>query len=233
MIQVLHNWNEIGIATKSLAAKNLPRHATAEKTWDLYQLHPFLQSLSPDSRVIDLGCSGASTLKFLHALGFQNIYGIDLTITALDRVIQLSRMWKNRTFKPPFRLRRTDLTKTPYPDHHFDLAICLSVIEHGVDLGRFLAESARILKANALLFITTDYWQDKITQTHTVKEFNLPWTIFSKTDIEQLLALAAQHGFCLCEPSPIPPCGEKCVVWNGLEFSFICLVLKKTQEAPS
>ena len=233
MIQVLQNWNEIGIATKSLAAQNLPRHTTAEKTWDLYQLHPFLQSLPTTARVIDLGCSGASTLKFLHALGFQNIYGIDLNITILDRLIQLSRMWKNRTFKPPFRLRRADLTKTPYPDQHFDLAICLSVIEHGVDLPRFFAESARILKPGALLFITTDYWQDKITPTHTVKEFNLPWNVFSKTEIENLLTLAAQHGFSLYEQSPIPPCSEKCVVWNGLEFSFICLVLKKKQETPS
>jgi hypothetical protein len=64
-------------------------------------------------------------------------------------------MLRERTWRPPFRLRRGDLTGTLLPSASCDMAISISTIEHGVDVERFLAEAAWILGAGGLLLVTT------------------------------------------------------------------------------
>lgn len=226
MIKILGNWDEIGAAVNFLGRQKLPRHGSAEKCWDLYHLHQVARDLPRSAPVIDLGCSGLHVLKFLHALGFSDLLGVDLNVTGLDRALRLRLMAREKTWRPPFRLRRGDLTRTHLPDASFNLATCVSVIEHGVDVNAFLAEAARLLRPGGRLFITADYWEEPLAPV-AAGEFGLPWRILTRLDIEALLQTARELGLNPIGNSNIPNCAEKCVYWNGRDYTFITLGLRK------
>lgn len=227
MIKVLQNWEEIGQCVQGLCRQGLPTHQSPEKNWDLYQLVQVVQDLSPTAHIIDLGCAGSNILKLLYALGYQNLEGIDLSIPILDRLRQGIRMWQNRSFQRPYRISRQDMTKTRFADGSFDLAVCVSVIEHGVDWSRFLAEASRILRPGGRLFLTTDYWEDKLSVDAALRDFNLPWIICSRVEMKELIRTARNYSLHLWEECPIPDCGDTCVVWNQKEYTFICIVFRK------
>ena len=227
MINVLQNWQEIGEATMCLGRLGMPKHVSGEKCWDLSKLHDIVEPLPRTAKVIDLGCNGVCVLKMLYAMGFEELVGVDLSPLATDRISQLLRMWRNRTLKRPFKIYKRDLTQTDFPAETFDLATCVSVIEHGVDIEAFLKESSRILKPGGLLYITADYWEDKIDTSDSTGEFGLPWEIFSKDQIERFLEMARHCGFSLYENANIPACTQRCVVWQNKEYTFISLVFVK------
>lgn len=227
MIRVLQNWEEIGSAHKFLALNDLPRHGSAEKCWDLRLLYDIVEPLPRTAKIIDLGCSGVHTLKFLYALGFQNLTGVDLKPAVTDRINQVLRMWRGRTLTRPFKLYRRDITQTRFPQKTFDLATCVSVIEHGLDFEKFLIESSRILKPGGLLFVTADYWQEKIDISGDPGEYGLAWNILCKKDIEDIIELAGRFEFELYEDGGIPKCADRCTAWHRREFTFIAVVLRK------
>ncbi|MCF7958506.1 MAG: class I SAM-dependent methyltransferase [Phycisphaerae bacterium] len=227
MINVLQNWTEIGQSAIELGRRDLPRHDCAEKCWDLYHLTGLIENLPLDARIVDLGCGGVFTLRFLHAMGFTALTGVDLTINVFDRARQFIRMWRGKTLKRPFRLYKQDLTHTKFASGTIDVATCISVLEHGVDSDKFFKEASRILKPSGLLYITVDYWEDKIDVSEDVREFGLPWQIFSKKDIEQLLTSARSHGLKLHTETTIPKCQDKCVVWHKKEYTSILLAFVK------
>jgi len=228
MIKVLQDWRQIGQATKYLGNKDLPRHITAEKNWDLSQLHTLCCSLDRTARIIDLGCGGLCTLTLLSAMGFENLLGVDLHVSCVDRCRQLRRMWRDRTAKPPFRLYSRDLMRTGFPAASFDLATCISVIEHGVDSEIFLREASRILKPGGLLFVTADYWADPTDVPDAPDQYGQAWRILSRKDIEDFLTLAGRRGFEPYEGSLIPDCADRCLLWQKKEFTAIAVVLRKT-----
>lgn len=228
MLNVLHSWEEIGEANKFLKRNNLPAHSSPEKNWDLYQVYKVLNNMPREKNIVDLGCGELYTLKFLYAMDFINLYGIDFSLTWKSRLSQIRMMWRARSLRVPFHLYKRDILATGFPDQFFDIAICISVIEHGVDLEKFLAETHRILKPDGLVFITTDYWEEELKLKDNCKPFGLPWKIFSKKDVELLIRLSYHAGFSLYKDSSIPGCFERCVIWNKQEYTFISIVLKKT-----
>jgi SAM-dependent methyltransferase len=227
VIKVLRSWLDIGEACTSLAAAGLPRHSSPEKNWDLFLLQTLLRGMPKDRAIVDLGCGDLSTLKLLDALGFRDLHGVDLSIPVRAYVSQTVRMLRRRTMTPPFHLHRGDMTRTHFPDATFDLATCISVIEHGVDVEAFFREVARILKPAGRLLVTTDYWEDGIEPATTVQPFGLPWTPFSREGVVQLVETAGTAGLMLEEGAEIPPCRDRCVVWNGRAYTFIALVLRR------
>jgi len=227
MIKVLQNWEEIGQCVRKLCRENLPTHQSPEKNWDFYQIYEVAKDLAPTADMIDLGCAGSNILKLLSAMGYTNLRGIDLTVPIMDRLRQGIRMWRNHSLRRPYRISRQDMTKTRFDDESFDLAVCVSVIEHGVDCDRFLAEASRILKPGGRLLVTTDYWEEKIPVDSSIRDFKLPWMIFSRAEITELIQKAKTYSLQLWEESEIPDCGNRCAVWNQKEYTFLCVVFRK------
>lgn len=227
MINVLQNWQEVGSATLALQRERLPIHSTAQKNWDHYLLHKIVSSQDREIRIIDLGCGEAHTLKLLYSLGFENIHGLDFRISWRVRVTQLVRSWREKALSLPFRLYSGDITRTPFRNHSYDLAVCVSTIEHGVNIKAFLQEVSRILKPGGLLFITTDYWEEELQTNDSAKAFGLPWKVFSRNDIELLIGLARASGLVLYQDTPIPACSEKTVIWQNSNYTFISLLFRK------
>lgn len=214
MIQVLQNWQEVETATQALEQSNLPTHITIQKNWDQWLLAQLLEENFVDrqSKILDLGCGDCCTLEFLSALGFHDLHGIDLNIKAESS---------------NYRLYQGNITETSFSDSSFDVAVSISVIEHGVDLNGFFREAYRILKPGGLLFVTTDYWQDKISIDISIQPFGLSWTVFSGAEIENAIGLAKTHGFVLPENHRIPACCDTPVSWYEKNYTFLALTFQK------
>ncbi len=216
MIKVLKNWQEIGDATLSLQRKGLPTHSDTRKNWDLSLLYQTIASENRNSRIVDLGCSPGCTLVFLISLGFTNLYGIDFDLEFTGGK------------KFPANVYKGDLTDTTFESDFFDVAISISVIEHGVDLKDLFNEVNRILKNDGLLFLTTDYWAEK-QDVGKINPLGLPWKVFSEADIQELINIAQDYGFSLNEDINIPSCSEQTIIWQGIEYTFIALIFKKKE----
>lgn len=215
MIHVLRSWLEIGEATLFLQRQSLPTHITVQKNWDQFLLSQQLQDTPRHSAILDLGCGDCCTLKFLAAIGFIHLSGIDLQLPSLASSL-------------PYQLYQGNLLNTPFAEQSFDWAISISVIEHGVDLKAFFQEAYRILKPKGLLFITTDYWEEKVEVEDSIQPFDLPWQIFSKSQIQDAITIAQACGFTLKQESMIPACADKTVTWYGKDYTFIALTFCKT-----
>lgn len=228
MIRVLKSWNEIGSAILNFQRMRLPLHMDASKNWDHYELYHLLENINPPSKILDIGCGIGSTLKFLHALGYQNLFGIDRAIDLKLRFWQFGRMLKKWDFKLPCHLKSGDALTSSYKDSRFDLLTCISVIEHGVEPNRFFKEAWRLLKRSGHLFLTTDYWENKICNNDKIRPYGFGWRIFSKSEIADLIKTSENNGFRLATNMAIPPCGEKTIHWNSVEYTFISLELIKS-----
>lgn len=212
MIQVLQNEQSVEATTEQLKSWGLPTHITVQKNWDQWLLHQMVDDRPKDVKLLDLGCGDCCTLDFLNALKFSDLQGIDLRI--------------NSAAARPYQLHEGDMTQTAFPDAAFHVAVSISVIEHGVNLTKFFQEAYRLLKPAGQLFVTTDYWREKIPVENTIRPFDLPWQIFSKDEIQTVIALAAKQGFQLGN-SEIPECNETPVSWYGKDYTFIALTFKK------
>jgi SAM-dependent methyltransferase len=227
LIRVLQSLEEVEEAIIILKKNGLSCHGEYIKNWDLVQICEILGKVGKDAFVLDMGCRGkrCSDMRFLYSKGVINSYGIDLTIPIVEKLTQIALMIKNR-MKLPFTLVQGDLTKTKFKDGSFDLIICLSVIEHGVDLESFLKEAYRLLKNPAILYVSTDYWEPKCQVEDYLKPFGLEWKIFSKIEIEELINLAKKCNFNI-ENENIPRPRDKVIHWEGKQYTEISLIFEK------
>ena len=234
MIHVLKNWSQVGQAIGYLSSlgtdkQNRVYHGTPVKNWDLAQLANVLKNENKDIRILDMGCGGSSFLRFCYVNKFRNVYGIDLTIHFQDRWQQLM-YFKNNNFRLPYHLLEQDITKTNFEDYSFDFLVCLSVIEHNVNLDKFLEESCRLLKKNGLLYISTDYWDKKIDTSDAPSMYGAEpgqdWNIFSKEEINSFIQSAKRYGL-LLKKEGIPNVGKPIIEWNSKKYTFLSMVLIK------
>lgn len=228
MIRVLSSWEEVGEAINILRNKGLELHGDPVKNWDLVQISEILDKYDNNIRVLDMGCgaTGCALLRFLYKRGLKNCYGIDLSISRQDRQTQIGLMVKDRIMRPPFRLVRGDLTQTKFSSNSFDFIISLSVIEHGVDIESFFKEASRLLKSHGNLYISTDYWEPKVSTKGLHRPFGLSWNIFSKKEIEYLVNVAKNYNFRMVDEN-IPSTQQKVIHWNERDYTLVSLVFQK------
>lgn len=111
-----------------------------------------------ERRVLDVGPAFAHPLytQRLSTLGISELHGVDLSVRRISGM----------------RLTRADVRAMPYPDHYFDLVLCISAIEHvGLDNSRYgfqdepgaagdiaaLRELGRVLAPSGRILITVPF----------------------------------------------------------------------------
>jgi SAM-dependent methyltransferase len=102
------------------------------------------------------------------------------------------------------------------------------VIEHGVDVDKFLAEMARILAPGGLLFVSFDYWAEPV-ETHGQVAFGVPIFIFDRVHVETLIQAASRLGLAVAGHADLS-CQEKVVHWTGMDFTFGNLLFERIMQ---
>jgi len=214
-MKILQDWDEIGNATTFLQKKHLPHHSATCKDWDFLNIYRLVNNMNRDIRIFDFGCAGCRVLKFLDYLGFSHVYGIDLYKSNKELLIEKFLMaLKN----PKAKIVHGDGLKSEFHNDFFDVVICLSVIEHNVNIEHFFKEVNRVLKPGGVLYLSTDYWEEKIVSEDRNK-------IFSKAEIKDMLDFAETSGFSF--DKNILRCKDKVVCANDRMYTFISGVFRK------
>lgn len=204
----------VDTSTTILAKLGLKQHEDKVKNWDnLQSLLHTINTTDKNEWIMDVASTpGSAYLDSLQLYGYKNLMTINLTNTE-TKIIE------------GIHYQYGDCTKTNFPDNHFGFISCLSVIEHGVNVVEFLRESSRIIKTGGHLYVSTDYWQDKV-DTRNQMAFGAPVKVFTRSDIEELIAKAAEFGLTLTS-EPNLSCKDRVVNWIGMDYTFISLLFRK------
>lgn len=200
-----------------LKAYNLPIHFDGPKNWDSFAALDIILRHSGMDReskaILDAGGEPDSAiLPQLEACGFKNLQCINLSITEAETVGHIYYC-------------HGDITSTSFADETFDFIVCLSVIEHGVDLCSFFREMNRILRKGGLLITSTDYWRTPI-DTRGKVAYQSEVRVFNEDDMLHMTGTFDKFGFVLKEPLDLL-CDQKIVKWLGMNYTFIYFTLEK------
>ncbi|ACL73430.1 Methyltransferase type 11 [Thioalkalivibrio sulfidiphilus HL-EbGr7] len=218
--RALMSQEEVSQSVAEANSLKLPPCEDAPKTWDtLAALRAVLEATTTDAVVLDAGAETYSRfLPWLYLYGYRNLHGINLV------------------FDKPFRqgsiqFENGDITRTRFPDGHFDAIACLSVVEHGVDLEAYFREMSRILKPGGVLITSTDYFETP-TDTQGLTAYGAPIHVFDRDEILQGVEIAKGYGLGLTSDLDLR-CQDKVVRWHPYEhqYTFISIGMKKTGSA--
>lgn len=188
------------------------------KNWDNFKAVTWIleNHKDLDGPILDAGgIQESAFLPTLDRFGYRRLIALDLSNPQPPKLVH------NITFK------RGDITDTKYPDNFFQAVGCLSVIEHGVDPKLFFTEMKRIIKPGGSLIVSTDYWADKVHNVDGRQAYGVPVHIFSRQEMEEVIRIAAEHGFELTSDMVDFDCEEKTVTWCGFQYTFIIVCFRK------
>jgi SAM-dependent methyltransferase len=207
-------WQDI---VSELKQRELPVHEDPPKNWDSYGalriiLHHF-QDHREQISILDAGGEFySSILPQLDAVGYRQLRCVNLTISEKTKIGNIEYEYG-------------DIINLEYTGNMFNVVTCLSVIEHGVDVYRFLREMHRVLKPGGLLIISADYWEESI-DTNGQMAFGHPFKIFDRAEMETITRLSVECGFKLIDNMDLD-CNEKVINCLGLDYTFIFFTLQK------
>ena len=187
------------------------------KSWDVLATVEFIERhVPPEDPVLDIGAYASETPCALHRLGYKNLWGIDLNPS-------IARM----PHGDAIRYVESDFKKTPFEDGSFNAITAISVIEHGFDGRKLLAEISRLLRPGGYFIASVDYWPEKL-DTSGIRAFGMDWKIFSEEELRGFIEEA--KGFGLSPHGKLEfGAGKPAVAWMGRKFTFAWLAL---QAAP-
>jgi SAM-dependent methyltransferase len=186
------------------------------KSWDVLAAIDWIEAhLLPDDPILDLGCYGSEILPALRRRGFRRLSGIDLRRG-------VGRMPAAESIE----YVRGDFMSAPFADAAFAAITAISTIEHGYDGDALFGEVARLLRPHGAFFFSFDYWPAKIDAADT-RLFGLDWRIFSRGEVDEMLAVARRHGLEPDAPFDLDV-SEPVIHWEGRRYTFAALVLRKS-----
>jgi len=111
---------------------------------DRIRVRKVLRLIGSGKRVLDIGCSDGIIGSLLMRQN-NEVYGIELS--------HISALKAKRSGLEVFRADSNKLL--PFLDSYFDVVFAGEIIEHIVDVDKFLEEIKRVLKRNGFLVLTT------------------------------------------------------------------------------
>lgn len=101
------------------------------------------RAATPVRRVLDAGCGVGGLVEQLVRRGFE-VTGVDADPASIELGRQAGRLKD---------ARQADVTQLPFPDRHFDMAVCSEVFEHVPDDAAALRELRRVTSGPLLLTV--------------------------------------------------------------------------------
>lgn len=216
-------WEQAVAEAKRL---RLPLHRDMPKNWDALGAVAAVLTLADDgsrtARVMDAGSA-----RYSPVLPWLRLYGLGEEPGSL---LGINLEFGAAVSRDGVEFRYGDVTDTGIADGRLDAITCMSVIEHGVPLEGFVAESARLLRPGGVLAVSTDYDQDP-PDTTGKEIYGSEVHIFSPAEIRDLVALADRHGLDLVGTLDDATLAhaERPVHWGrvDLDYTFILLTFRK------
>lgn len=214
---VLRSREEWEQATRTMRALRLPTHPDGSKNWDtLAALSSTLAHTTPADRVLDAGAALYSTfLPALRLYGYTDLVGTNLEF---GRPVSFGGV----------RLEHGDIESTGFASGSFGAVVCLSVIEHGVDVRAFVTEAARLVRPGGVVFVSTDYWADGV-DTSDKTAYGTPVRIFDRASIEDIIEVAQEVGLEI-DGGPIDlSCADRAVHWKrqDLRYTYVAITFRR------
>lgn len=204
----------VDFAVNDLRELRLALHPDTPKNWDTYLAVIHAADVGKSQPILDAGAAPESSfLPSMARLGYTDLTGINL-------------LFEQPETRGGVLYEHGDITRTKYKDEAFAFIACLSVIEHNVDVDKFLAESARLLKPGGHLFISFDYWRDPIDYTAWAKR-GVHLHFFSPDEAREIVKTAADHKL-IVTSEPSYECQDRVVEHIGLRYSFMNLLFRKS-----
>lgn len=101
-----------------------------------------LKKFNKNAKILDIGCSGGSLLKFLKKKGFKNLCGVDISKSAIKEC-------KKKGIKAVL----ANAENTKLSGNQFDVIIASDILEHLKDDKKAILEWKRLLKKTGKLII--------------------------------------------------------------------------------
>ncbi|KAA9331346.1 class I SAM-dependent methyltransferase [Hymenobacter busanensis] len=168
---------------------------------------------SPDTAILEIGCSGGPLLLDLRAAGYSNLTGIDVSETG----IALARR------RGLDSVQVMDGAKLDFPDASFDLLIASDVLEHIEDEDQAVREWLRVLRPGGQLIVFVPAFQFLWSQHDEVNHH------YRRYSAKRLRATLERGRFAI----------ERTSYWNSTLFLPVAAmrllqsVLPKKKAAPS
>jgi SAM-dependent methyltransferase len=204
----------------------LPLHRDRPKNWDALGAVAAVLALADDgsrgARVMDAGSA-----RYSPVLPWLRLYGLGSEPGSL---LGINLEFGVPTLRDGVEFRYGDVTATGLGDGSLDAVTCMSVIEHGVPVEPFLAETARVLRPGGVLCVSTDYDQNP-PDTASLTAYGTPVRIFDPAQIRELVAAADRVGLELVGELTDEALAhrERPVRWArlGLDYTFILLTFRR------
>lgn len=189
------------------------------KSWDVLATATFVEDRLPkEAPIVDFGAYRSEIPGVLCRLGYTDLRAVDLN----PRVVHGPY---------PDRVRYTvgDFCATGFAPGSVAAVTAISAIEHGHSVDRVLAEAARLLSPGGYFVGSTDYWPEKVDTTG-VRIFDMDWTVFSASEMADLLEGARSHGL---EPAGDMDfaAGEPVIEHLGRRYTFAWFALRRRGPA--
>jgi ubiquinone/menaquinone biosynthesis C-methylase UbiE len=134
---------------EAISIYNNPHHLMHKK------MVRVLKHIQPGDTLLDVGCGIGEFVVRLQDR-FHTLVGVDISQAAIEFA-------KKRIGNSPnVVLHCGELESLHFPDEHFDVCLCLDVLEHVSNIPLVLQETHRILKKGGSLFVTVPNWYDII-----------------------------------------------------------------------
>ena len=151
---------------RSLAARAF-EHAMHD---NLANIERALASAAPVHKLLDVGCDdGERTLAFAAAARADAVHGVEM-------VAEQAQQARTRGIEVALADVEAGL---PYADESFDAVVSNQVLEHVLDIDRFVAELRRVLRPGGVAVVSTE----NLASWHNVVALVLGWQPFSLTNV--------------------------------------------------
>jgi len=114
-------------------------------------------SISNEAIILDIGCGGGRTIdKLASASTTGKVYGVDYSETSVASAQKTNKDW---TKAGRVEIRHGSVSKLPFPDQMFNIAIAVETHFYWPDLPADLREVLRVLKPSGTLVIIAEVYK--------------------------------------------------------------------------
>lgn len=173
----------------------------------------FLKQLSPQAKILDIGCGPGNFTQYLVSKGFE-VEGIDIA----EEMLRIAR-----SHLPQIQFTQGDLSALPYPDESFDAVFSAYSLIHvaQADIAKTIIGIQRILTSKGLVFVLAQ----KGNSDHFIAEPLMPerQNFVNFFSLDNLVQDFQTNGFSIKEHIEIPITDP-----DNLTDSVLFLIAQKT-----